>query len=91
MTTRLPSPPPADYNFAQDLIRLNAQRASKVALIDDQGQLTYGELAERIRRTANGLQSLGLRREERVLLLMHDNNDWIVGFLGALYAGIMPV
>ncbi len=91
MTTRLPSPPPADYNFAQDLIRLNAQRADKVALIDDHGQLTYGELAERVRRMANGLQSLGLRREERVLLLMHDNNDWIVGFLGALYAGIVPV
>lgn len=91
MTHRLPPPPPAEYNFAQDLIRLNAQRTHKAALIDDHGQLTYGELAEQIRRMANGLQSLGLRREERVLLLMQDSNDWIVGFLGALYAGIVPV
>jgi benzoate-CoA ligase len=32
-----------------------------------------------------------VRREERVLLLMHDINDWPVSFLGALYAGIVPV
>jgi benzoate-CoA ligase len=34
---------------------------------------------------------LGLRREERVLLLMLDCNDWPVSFLGALYAGLVPV
>lgn len=91
MHTPLPPSPPAEYNFAQDLIRRNAQRADKLALVDDWGQLTYGELAERVRRMANGLQSLGLRREERVLLLMQDNSDWVVGFLGALYAGVVPV
>ena len=35
--------------------------------------------------------ALGLRREERVLLLMQDGNDWPVGFLGAMYAGVVPV
>ena len=35
--------------------------------------------------------ALGVRREERVLLLMHDTNDWPVAFLGALYAGVVPV
>ncbi|MFY7913587.1 MAG: benzoate-CoA ligase family protein, partial [Rubrivivax sp.] len=32
-----------------------------------------------------------IRREERVLLLMQDGNDWPVSFLGALYAGLVPV
>src|SRR5260221_14465149 len=53
--------------------------------------MTYGELDERVRRMAAALGALGLRREERVLLLMHDNNDWPVSFLGALYAGVVPV
>jgi benzoate-CoA ligase len=44
-----------------------------------------------VRRVAAGLRALGLRREERVLLLMHDNNDWPVAFLGAMYAGLVPV
>ncbi|NIC40453.1 benzoate-CoA ligase family protein [Aquabacterium sp. A08] len=91
MTARPPAPPPTEFNFAQHLIRLNAGRGERVALIDDQGRLTYAELADRVRRMANGLQSLGLRREERVLLLMQDSNDWIVSFLGALYAGVVPV
>ncbi len=32
-----------------------------------------------------------MRREERVLLLMHDTSHWPVAFLGCLYAGVVPV
>jgi benzoate-CoA ligase len=79
------------FNFAQHLIACNAERADKIAFIDDQGPLYYGELALRIRQLAAGLRSLGVRREERVLLLMHDSHDWPVAFLGAMYAGAVPV
>jgi len=84
-------PPGERFNFAQHLIERNAGRSGKTAYIDDQGALSYGELADRIRRMAAGLQARGVRREERVLLLMHDCCDWPVSFLGALYAGIVPV
>lgn len=87
----MPGAPDERFNFAQHLLEANAQRAGKVAYIDDVGRLTYGELALRVRRLAAGLHELGLRREERVLLLMHDTNDWPVVFLGALYAGVVPV
>ena len=40
---------------------------------------------------AAALCALGIKREERVLLLMHDCNDWPVSFLGAMYAGLVPV
>ena len=83
--------PGTPFNFAQHLIALNAVRPTKAAYIDDDGWLSYGDLADRIRRTAAGLLALGLRREERVLLLMHDCNDWPVSFLGAMYAGLVPV
>lgn len=79
------------FNFAQHLIEINAGRAAKLAYSDDQGTLTYTELADRVRRLAAALQGVGLRREERVLLLMHDCLDWPVAFLGALYAGLVPV
>ncbi|MGV3727312.1 benzoate-CoA ligase family protein [Hydrogenophaga sp.] len=90
MTTPV-APPPERFNFARHLLALNAGRASKTALIDDQGTLTYGELAEQVRRLSSALSALGLRREERVLLLMHDSSDWVVAFLGALHAGVVPV
>ncbi len=87
----LPVAPGSRFNFAQHLIDCNVSRPDKIALIDDVGQLSYSELAERIRRVATGLLALGLRREERVLLLMHDSSDWVVSFLGAMYAGLVPV
>jgi acyl-CoA synthetase (AMP-forming)/AMP-acid ligase II len=73
------------------LLTRNADHAHRPAFIDDTHTLTYGELATRVRRMATGLRSLGIRREERVLLLMQDCNDWPVSFLGALYAGLVPV
>ena len=84
-------PPGPQFNFAAHLIALNADRPGKTAYIDDAGALSYGELADRVQRMAAALLGLGLRREERVLLLMHDSSDWVVAFLGALYAGVVPV
>ncbi|HMT93435.1 benzoate-CoA ligase family protein [uncultured Thiothrix sp.] len=83
--------PEGRFNFAQHLLDCNQQRAGKTAYIDDQSALTYGELADKIKRMAAALIKAGVRREERVLLLVHDCNDWPVSFLGAMYAGIVPV
>ena len=85
------APPPDRFNFAQHLLSANAGRAGKAAFIDDQGTLSYGMLADRVRRMAAGLRALGIGRDERVLLLMHDCNDWPVSFLGAMHAGLVPV
>src|SRR5215216_1774859 len=83
--------PPDRLNFARHLLEANAGRAAKLAYVDDRGGLTYGELAERTRRFAAALHGLALRREERVLLLMHDANEWPIAFLGCLHAGVVPV
>jgi len=91
MTTPHVAAPGERFNFAQHLITRNTGRATKNAFIDDHGSLSYGELSDRIRRMAAALLAAGIRREERVLLLMHDCNEWPVAFLGALYAGIVPV
>ena len=85
------APPPARFNFAQHLLELNAGHPGKSAFVDDLGTLSYADLASRVRRLAAGLRSLGLKREERVLLLMQDTTDWPVSFLGAMYAGLVPV
>jgi benzoate-CoA ligase len=73
--------PPDRFNFAEHLLAVNADRPDKAAFIDDWGALTYGQLADRARRLASGLRDLGVRREERVLILMQDTNDWPVPFL----------
>ncbi len=81
------------YNAAQDLIGRNlaAGRGGKLAYIDDQGRYTYDELARRVDRCASALIGLGIQREQRVLLALHDSIDFPALFLGAIKAGIVPV
>ena len=61
MTAESPLPDvpalPARFNFAQHLLEVNAGRADKTAFVDDQGSLSYGDLAQRVRRVAAGLRS----------------------------------
>jgi benzoate-CoA ligase len=83
--------PPEHFNFAAHLLEANAPHPDRIALIDDAVQLSYSELSCRVRLMAAALRSLGLRREERVLLLMLDCAEWPVSFLGAMYAGLVPV
>jgi benzoate-CoA ligase len=91
------SPPsvriPRDYNAAYDLIERNlaAGRAARIAYIDDAGQYTFGQLAERVNRFGSGLRALGLDMEHRVLLALTDTIDFPTAFLGAIKAGIVPV
>ncbi len=86
-----PRTPPEQFNFARHVLEANAGRGSKVAYIDDHGTLIYAQLAQRVRSVAGALRDAGLRREERVLLCMHDTVDFPVAFLAALHAGVVPV
>src|SRR5882762_649073 len=91
------SPPkihiPHDYNATYDLIERNlaAGRAGKVAFVDDAGETTFGELAERVNRFGSRLRTMGLEMEHRVLLALTDTIDFPIAFLGAIKAGIIPV
>jgi benzoate-CoA ligase len=82
---------PSCFNFARQLLDANACRAAKTAYVDDAGSYSYGELDLRVRRFAAGLLAFGIHREERVLLIMQDTIDLPVAFLGALFAGVIPV
>jgi benzoate-CoA ligase family protein len=85
--------PSRDYNFAADILERNlkAGRAEKPAFIDPRGTWTYGQLADRVARFAGVLRSLGVRREERVLIALFDTIDWPTAFLGCLKAGVVAV
>src|SRR5262249_18640495 len=84
---------PREYNYAADIIgrNLKAGRAGRPAYIDPRGPWTYGELADRVARFADALRSLGVRREERVLIALLDTIDWPTAFLGCLKAGAVAV
>jgi len=91
------SPPrvtvPRAYNAAVDLVdrHLDEGRGDKVAFVDDTGSLTYAGLAEQVNRAGNALHALGVRMEQRVLLVMLDTVSFPSVFLGAVKIGAVPV
>src|SRR6187200_1778948 len=83
----------SSYNAVSWLLDRNVDqgRGSKLAFTDTVSEMTYGGLQQRSRRAANMLRRLGVRREERVAMIMLDTIDFPVLFLGAIRAGIVPV
>jgi len=81
------------YNAAVDLLfsNLHANRGQKIAICDDAGEYSYAELARRVQRFSRALSSLGIEREQRILLCLTDSIDFPTAFLGAIYAGVVPV
>ena len=53
--------------------------------------MTYGELAARTDQFAGALGAAGIRREERVMMLVLDQLEFPVIFWGAMKAGAVPV
>ncbi len=81
------------YNAVTYLLDRNIAegRGAKAAFTDPASTITYAELQTQSRRLANLLKSLGVRREERIAMIMLDTIDFPIVFLGAIRAGIVPV
>ena len=77
------------YNAVTDFVDANVARGlgKKLAFIDPDRSISYGELQARSIRFANALLALGLRHEERVALLLHDTVEYPVAFWGTIRAG----
>ena len=81
------------YNAVTDFVDANVARGlgGKIAFIDPERSLTYGELQSRTCQFAAALTRLGLRPEDRIALLLHDTVDYPVAFWGAIRAGIVVI
>ena len=53
--------------------------------------LSFHALREEVQKRAHHLRALGLRKGERVALVVPDGHEFVPTFLGALWAGLVPV
>ena len=72
-------------NAASMLLQAGAPGAT--ALQCDRQSLSYDALRQRVRLAAGAWQDLGLRRGDRVMVIAPDSIDWVVAYLGVIWAG----
>src|SRR5258708_526082 len=66
-------------------------RAHNIAIECGSERVTYQQLFERTNRAGNALRNLGVRSEERVLLLLLDSPEFLYSFFGAIKIGAVAV
>ena len=81
------------FNAASAFIdqHLAAGRGGRIALRWNDQAVTYEHLAANVNRAGNALRHLGVRPEERVLLVMLDSPEFVYSFWGAIKIGAVPV
>ncbi len=87
----------AHFNFVRDVVDDWARRRPEgLALwwVDEGGaelKLTFAELSQRAHRAAGFFYQQGIRKGDRVLVMLPRVPQWWVGMLGLIYLGVVPM
>jgi benzoate-CoA ligase family protein len=84
---------PEIFNAAAHFVDRNVAdgRGAHAAIEYGDQRVTYAELLRDVNRTGHALRRLGVRPEERVLLLLHDSPEFAYTFFGAIKIGAVPI
>ncbi len=80
------------FNAADFLVHRHVRSGAqdKIALIGSRTR-TYGELSHDVASLASGLRGLGLRRDDRIVLVMADDVEMATSILAAFHGGFVAV
>jgi benzoate-CoA ligase len=84
---------PDRYNLVDHFVdrHIREGRGQKTAIVSGDRRHTYGETAEQVNRVGNGLLSLGLQEEQRVLLVLPDIPEFAAAYFGTMKIGAVAV
>src|SRR3989442_1543637 len=88
-----PTELPEQFNVSTAFLDRNVDegRGGRVAIYAGDERITYQTLLNQVNRAGNALRALGVRPEERVLLLMLDTPEFAYLFWGAIRIGAVAV
>src|SRR4030081_1650328 len=78
-------------NITQGLRRVLQTNPKGIATVDGERRRSWGEIGERVAKLAGGLQQLGIKRGERIAVLMLNSDRYLELYLGIAWAGAVIV
>lgn len=88
-TTSQPDPQAGLINAAALLIE--AHNPHRTALCCGAERVSYGELRDRVARSAAVWAARGVKPGDRVAIKLTDGPDWVIAYLGTIWAGAIAV
>lgn len=85
-----PAGTPAPTGNAAVLL-LGSHDPQRAALLCEGATLNYGDLRQRVARAAGVWRDRGIGPGDRVAIKLPDGFDWVIAFLGAMWAGAVAV
>jgi long-chain acyl-CoA synthetase len=88
-----PRPAPGTLNqlFFDAVSKYNRPDALQVKVAGTYRPISHTEMADRVRRAARGLSSLGIRRGDRVAILSENRPEWAIADFACLTVGLTDV
>jgi acyl-coenzyme A synthetase/AMP-(fatty) acid ligase len=87
---------PEYYNFAYDVVDRWGEDAQKLAMLwvnehDDERRLTFRDFATRANQVGNALRTMGIRKGERILIMLPRLPEWWETVLGIMKIGAISM
>src|SRR5437660_12689615 len=87
---------PEYFNFATDIIGKWASDPNKLAMLwvrqdGEERHITFAQFAERSNRAANAFTTLGIKKGDRVLVMLPRIPEWWESVLGLMKLGAIPI
>ncbi len=87
---------PAQFNFAIDVMGKWAADPEKVAMLwlgehGEERHITFAQFAERSSRAANAFLTLGIKKGDRVMVMLPRIPEWWETVLGLMKLGAVPI
>jgi acyl-coenzyme A synthetase/AMP-(fatty) acid ligase len=87
---------PATFNFGADVVDRWAADPARLALVwcDDEGheeRYTFAQMSALSNRCANALREAGVRRGDRVIVMLPRIPQWQIAMVGCLKLGAIPI
>lgn len=80
-----------DYSLRNLIIKICSENLKKESILFDGNTVKYEELLEKVKSLASGFIKLGIKKSDRVAILLNNRLEYIYSYFALFYIGALPV